>query len=208
MEDGHQPAAARLNWETVYMSADELGWMTRMVHHNAYLTPVMEARLKFIADMRIVTAHDVDEDVCRPRRECLISSMTGEFDWSRNRLGGQPNVLKAGLASFANAEPWGQRVDLSQNLLTSDDARVVAKALWGNKHFQLLILTETSIEDAGAETLAAALPSRELKELRIYGNLLSEGAHLNLQKVCRERGIEMFSEFLRFQGADIQLRRH
>ena len=71
----------------------------------------------------------------------------------------------------------------------------MAKALWGNKHFQLLILTENSIEEAGAETLAAALPSRELKELRIYGNLLRKGAHLNLQKVCRERGIEMFSDF-------------
>ena len=114
MEDGHQPAAARLSWEIVYKSADELGLMTRMAHHNAYLTPIMEARLKFIADMRIVTAHDVDEDVCRLCRECLISSMTGELDWSRNRLGGQPNVLKADLA-FANAALWVRQVDLSQN---------------------------------------------------------------------------------------------
>ena len=193
VDDGDQLVAARMRREI------EARFMLHMAPHSKYLRPIIEARAKSVkssADDKIVVGDEdeVYEDVCSLCYPCLTTARSGELLWSYKGLGGQPDVLKAGLA-FANAATWVQRVQLYSNNLTSNDARVVAEALRGNKHFWELDLFNNSIEDAGAEALAAVLPSCELTMLWIHDNPLSEGAHLNLLRVCRERGIDVRSSF-------------
>ena len=174
----------------------------------------------------VVMAGELDETefhVCRQCLEAGCAIRDGYPHLEEARLRGRPALLKE-VTAFALHSPWVEILDLDSNTpwpkglslasngITSDAAVAVAVALRAGGALSLLGLSDNSLQDEGAQAIAAALPNISglylrnngiadagawavaaklpecpaLTDLFMSGNEFGEEAKEALRKACRE----------------------